>query len=53
MSGKLQNNVAVITGSTRGIGKAIARAYLEEGARVVITSSSQENVDRAVRELQS
>jgi NAD(P)-dependent dehydrogenase (short-subunit alcohol dehydrogenase family) len=47
---KLENKVAVITGSTRGIGKAIAHEFVKEGARVVITSSRQQNVDAAVRE---
>lgn len=45
---KLSGKVAVITGSTRGIGRAIARRFLDEGASVVITSSSQSNVDAAV-----
>ena len=34
---KLKNKVAVITGSARGIGRAIAEAMAREGARVVIT----------------
>ena len=46
--GRLENRVAVITGSTRGIGNAIARRFVEEGASVVITSSSRLNVDAAV-----
>lgn len=46
--GRLEGRVAVITGSTRGIGKAIARRFVDEGARVVITSSSPHNVDAAV-----
>ncbi|MGB0130739.1 SDR family NAD(P)-dependent oxidoreductase [Chlorobium sp.] len=46
--GKLENRVAVITGSTRGIGRAIARRFVDEGASVVITSSSRANVDAAV-----
>ena len=48
--GKLEQKVAVITGSTRGIGLAIAREFVREGARVVITSSSRANVEAAVRE---
>ncbi len=47
---QLENRVAVITGSTKGIGRAIAREFVREGARVVITSSRRENVDAAVRE---
>jgi len=50
---KLENRVAVITGSTRGIGRAIASEFVKEGARVVITSSRRENVDAAVREFPS
>ena len=38
--GLLDHKVAVITGSTRGIGKAIAREFVREGAKVVITSST-------------
>lgn len=45
---RLENRVAIITGSTRGIGNAIAREFVREGARVVITSSSKANVDAAL-----
>ena len=34
----LKDKVAIITGSSRGIGKAIAKRYSEFGARVVISS---------------
>jgi glucose 1-dehydrogenase len=51
MEGILQNKVAVITGSSRGLGYAIAEAYAREGAKVVIASRTQTAVDKAVRKL--
>jgi glucose 1-dehydrogenase len=51
MKGILQNKVAVITGSSRGLGYAIAEIYAREGARVVIASRTQKAVDQAVRKL--
>jgi glucose 1-dehydrogenase len=51
MTGILQNKVAVITGSSRGLGYAIAEVYAREGAKVVIASRTQKAVDEAVRKL--
>ena len=34
---KLKNKICVITGSSSGIGKAIAKAYKKEGGKVVIS----------------
>ncbi|NTV98456.1 MAG: SDR family oxidoreductase [Chlorobiaceae bacterium] len=48
--GKLDGKVAVITGSTKGIGKAIAHEFVREGAKVVITSSSEANIRKTVAE---
>ena len=35
---ELQGKVAIVTGASRGIGKAIAKAYAREGAKVVVTA---------------
>ncbi|XP_075425115.1 dehydrogenase/reductase SDR family member 4-like isoform X2 [Ascaphus truei] len=43
--------VALVIGSTYGIGLAIARRLAQDGATVLLNSRTQENVDRAVREL--
>lgn len=49
--GKLSDRVAIITGSTDGIGFAVAKRMAEDGAKVVISSRKQNNVDRALGEL--
>ncbi|KAM9645962.1 LOW QUALITY PROTEIN: dehydrogenase/reductase SDR family member 2, mitochondrial [Trichechus inunguis] len=50
--GVLANRAAEVTGSTEGIGFAIARQLAHDGAHVVISSQKQQNVDRAVATLQ-
>lgn len=51
MSGRLHGKRAIITGGSRGIGEAIARAYVREGARVVITSRKQQSLDTLAAEI--
>lgn len=46
----LQNKVCVVTGSTAGIGKAIARKFLEEGATVFINGRNKEKVQKTIQE---
>ena len=47
----LSGKVAVITGSSRGIGKAIAEAMAEQGAKVVISSRKQNACDETAAEI--
>ncbi len=47
----LKDKVAVVTGGTRGIGYAIVKKYLENGAKVVLFGSRQETVDKALAAL--
>jgi NAD(P)-dependent dehydrogenase (short-subunit alcohol dehydrogenase family) len=51
MSKKLDGKVAVITGSTRSIGRAIAEDFLSEGASVVLSGRSEEKGALALKEL--
>lgn len=48
---EIQGKRAVVTGSTKGIGRAVAEALLEEGAQVVITARTRKDVDKVVAEL--
>jgi len=51
MSKSLDGNVAVVTGGTQGIGFAIAEAFVEQGATVVLTGRDQGRLDEAVAKL--
>lgn len=51
---KLQGKVAVVTGASKGIGAAIAKAYAAEGAAVVVNyASDRAGADRVVTEIES
>ena len=47
----LKNKVAIITGSTRGIGAEIAREFARQGASVVISGRSEEKLEEMAREI--
>lgn len=47
----LKGKVAMVTGGTRGIGYAIVKRYLENGAAVALCGSRQETVDKALDKL--
>lgn len=46
----LEGKVAIVTGSSKGIGKAIAKGLAEKGAQVVVSSRSQEACNEVVSE---
>lgn len=47
----LKDQIAVVTGGTRGIGLAIVKKFLEQGAKVILFGSRQETADKAVTKL--
>jgi len=48
---QLQKKTAIVTGSTAGIGLAIAHALAREGASVIVNGRSQARVDEAIQEI--
>ena len=48
---ELKDKVAIVTGGTRGIGRAIGEALVREGVNVCVSARSQAEIDDAVREL--
>lgn len=50
---KLERRVALITGGTRGIGRAVAEAFAAEGAVVIVNSRTREAATRAAAEIGS
>lgn len=49
----LKGKAAVVTGGTRGIGYAVVKKYLENGAKVALLGSRQETVDKALASLKA
>jgi NAD(P)-dependent dehydrogenase (short-subunit alcohol dehydrogenase family) len=53
MNLELENKLALVTGSTAGIGLAIASALAGEGARVIINGRTPERVEAAQRKVRN
>jgi len=47
----LKNKVAIVTGASRGIGRAIAETFVREGASVVVCARKPETIAQVAREL--
>jgi NAD(P)-dependent dehydrogenase (short-subunit alcohol dehydrogenase family) len=50
---QLENKIAVITGASRGIGKAIALGFAAQGAKIVVASRKQNDLDAVVAKIQA
>jgi NAD(P)-dependent dehydrogenase (short-subunit alcohol dehydrogenase family) len=51
VSGRLDGAVAIVTGSTRGIGRATAARFAQEGARVVVTGRTDDDGHQVEQEI--
>ena len=47
----LKDKIALITGGSRGIGRAVADGFIEMGAQVVLSSRKQADLDKAIQEI--
>ena len=49
---EIKGSVAVVTGGGNGIGEAVAKYFVRNGAKVVIVDMAQKNIDRVVKDIQ-
>ena len=50
---RLKNKIAIVTGSSSGIGKAIALRFAQEGARVVVAARRLDKCEETVAQIQA
>ncbi|MEM7670648.1 MAG: SDR family oxidoreductase [Pseudomonadota bacterium] len=48
---RLKNKTAIVTGAARGIGEGVVRAFVTEGARVLVTDKDEDGAKRLARDL--
>ena len=53
MSGRLQDKVAIITGASGGIGKAFALRFAQEGAKLLLTTTSPDRAEATLKEVKA
>ena len=51
MSGRLEHEIAIVTGSTSGLGRTVAQLFVEEGAQVVVTGRNRDRGSALAAEL--
>src|ERR1700743_3491390 len=53
MNLQLENKLALVTGSTKGIGLAIATSLAREGARVIVNGRAEKSVTEAIAKIKA